>query len=142
MTEAARAGTCPSTSAGYKASDSRSVYLYLASPGRSTALGNYERKEILCKKKGVMNTKKCLISKKSLDQCTKKSSPSTWQFLKDSRKTSAFCSIFACRIGRGTQGHFGVARARSHRAALQAQALSKLPCKGPSSSSELRPGSS
>lgn len=60
MTEAARAGTRPSTSAEYKDSGSRSVYLYLASPrgSRRVAFGNYERKEILCKKKGVTNTKK------------------------------------------------------------------------------------
>lgn len=66
MTEAARAGTHPSTSAGYKASGSRSVYPYLVSPRHSTAFGNYERKEILCKKKGVMNTNKCLIKNKIL----------------------------------------------------------------------------
>lgn len=88
MTEAAGAGGRPPTSAGYKASGSRSVYPYLVSPRRRTAFGNYERKETLCKKKGVPNTKKCLISPKKLDRCTKKSSPSSWQFLKDSRKTS------------------------------------------------------
>lgn len=65
MTEAARTGTRPSISGGYKASGLMAVYPYLASPrhSRSAALGNYERKEILCKKKGVTNTKKCFISR-------------------------------------------------------------------------------
>lgn len=82
MIQAARAGTHPSTSAGYKASGFRSVYLCLACPRHAynTAAGNYERKEILCKKKEWQTEKSIWLPEKILINALKILPPPTGSF--------------------------------------------------------------
>lgn len=118
MTQAARAGTCPSTSAGYKVSGSRSncIWHLLGTPTTLQLVIMRERKSFAKRK---TNWKKCLASWKDLDQCTYNSSPSNQQFLKDSGKTRTLWSILRSRIHRGTQGALGAAWAHGLRAAQQ-----------------------
>lgn len=82
MTQAARAGARSSTSAGCKASGFRSVYLYLASLRHTynTAAANYERKEILHKKKERQTEKSVWLPENILINALKILPPPTGSF--------------------------------------------------------------